>query len=139
MTFNKNIINSKNAPKAIGTYSQAISVTNANTTVYLSGQIPLVADTMNLISDDISEQVHQVFKNIAAVCKQADGSLADIVKLNVYLIDIANFAIVNEIMATYFTKPYPARAAIGVKQLPKNSLVEMDAIMCIDKISSFSY
>ncbi len=139
MTLNKNTINSKDAPQAIGTYSQAISVIDANTTIYLSGQIPLVANTMDLISDDISEQIHQVFKNISAVCKAAEGSLADIVKLNVYLTNLVHFGIVNKIMATYFTKPYPARAVIGVKQLPKDSLIEIDAIMCIDKTTPFSY
>ena len=129
MSIIKQTIHTNDAPKAIGVYSQAISV-GGGTTVYLSGQIPLVPETMTLISDDISEQIHQVFKNIDCVCQASGGTLSDLVKLNVYLTDLSNFAIVNEIMATYFDTPYPARAAIGIASLPKDALVEMDGIMC---------
>lgn len=125
-TTNRQVISTKNAPQAIGTYSQAVKTGN---TVYLSGQIPLVPETMVIISDDISEQIHQVFKNLAAVAKAADGRLADIVKLNVFLTDLSHFPTVNEIMAEYFTEPYPARAAIGVAALPKDAAVEMDAVL----------
>ncbi|WP_144212144.1 RidA family protein [Shewanella donghaensis] len=124
----KIIIATDKAPQAIGTYSQAVKVGD---TVYLSGQIPLVPSTMDMVSDDFSEQVVQVFENLTAVCEAAGGSMSDIVKLNIFLIDLSHFATVNEIMARYFTQPYPARAAIGVKQLPKDSLVEMDGIMVI--------
>ncbi|PMG28931.1 reactive intermediate/imine deaminase [Shewanella sp. 10N.286.52.C2] len=122
----KIIIATDKAPTAIGTYSQAVKV---GSTVYLSGQIPLVPSTMEMVSDDFSEQVVQVFENLTAVCDAAGGTIADIVKLNIFLTDLSHFATVNEIMARYFTQPYPARAAIGVKQLPKGSLVEMDGIM----------
>lgn len=122
----KIIIATDKAPQAIGTYSQAVKV---GRTVYLSGQIPLVPSTMQMVSDDFSEQVVQVFENLTAVTEAAGGSMADIVKLNIFLTDLSHFATVNEIMARYFTQPYPARAAIGVKQLPKDSLVEMDGIM----------
>ncbi|MGS2718325.1 RidA family protein [Eionea flava] len=125
---NKAIINTDKAPKAIGTYSQAVK---ANNTVYLSGQIPLNPETMELMEGDFAAQTHQVFKNLQAVCEAADGSLADIVKLNVFLTDLSNFATVSEIMAQYFTEPYPARAAIGVKELPKGAVVEADGIMVI--------
>lgn len=122
----RQVIATKNAPEAIGTYSQAIKT---GSTVYLSGQIPLVPDTMEIIGDEISDQIHQVFKNLAAVAAAADGSLDDIVKLNVFLTDLSHFPTVNEIMASYFTQPYPARAAIGVAALPRGSAVEMDAIL----------
>ena len=122
----KIIIATDKAPQAIGTYSQAVKV---GSTVYLSGQIPLLPSTMQMVSDDFSEQVVQVFENLTAVTEAAGGSMADIVKLNIFLTDLSHFATVNEIMARYFTQPYPARAAIGVKQLPKDSLVEMDGIM----------
>ena len=122
----RKVITSNNAPEAIGTYSQAIQT---GSTVYLSGQIPLVPETMEIISDDISEQIHQVFKNLSAVAAAADGSLDDIVKLNVFLTDLSHFPTVNEIMASYFNQPYPARAAIGVAALPKGAAVEMDAIL----------
>lgn len=125
---NKAIIHSDNAPKAIGTYSQAVKVNN---TVYLSGQIPLNPETMELVSDDFASQAEQVFKNLKAVCEAADGSLQDIVKLNIYLTDLSNFPVVNEIMSRYFDEPFPARAAIGIKELPKGSLVEADGIMVI--------
>ena len=125
---NKAIINTDKAPKAIGTYSQAVKVNN---TVYLSGQIPLDPETMELVDGDFAAQTHQVFKNLKAVCEAADGSLADIVKLNIFLTDLSNFATVSEVMAEYFVEPYPARAAIGVKELPKGSVVEADGLMVI--------
>ncbi|GGP43522.1 RidA family protein [Shewanella saliphila] len=122
----KIIIATDKAPQAIGTYSQAVKV---GSTVYLSGQIPLDPKTMTMISDDFSEQVVQVFENLTAVCEAAGGTMSDIVKLNIFLTDLSHFATVNEIMSRYFQQPYPARAAIGVKELPKGSLVEMDGIM----------
>lgn len=126
--MNKEVISTNEAPAAIGTYSQAIKT---GSTVYLSGQIPLVPETMTLISDDFDEQTHQVFKNLSAVCKAASGELKDIVKLNIYLTDLAHFAQVNKIMSEYFPTPYPARAALGINQLPKDSLIEIDAIMVL--------
>jgi reactive intermediate/imine deaminase len=125
---NKAIISTDQAPAAIGTYSQAVKT---NSTVYLSGQIPLDPATMILVDGDFATQAHQVFKNLQAVCEAADGSLGDIVKLNVFLTDLNNFAIVNEVMAQYFSEPYPARAAVGVKALPKGAVVEADGIMVI--------
>ncbi|MBL4780608.1 MAG: RidA family protein [Porticoccaceae bacterium] len=125
---NRAVIHTEHAPEAIGTYSQAIKVEN---TVYLSGQIPLVPATMTMISDDIGEQIQQVFDNLNAVCEAAGGSLASIVKLNIFLTDLVHFSRVNEIMAEVFSEPYPARAAIGVKSLPRDALVEMDAIMVL--------
>ncbi|MCL1147433.1 RidA family protein [Shewanella sp. 10N.261.52.F9] len=122
----KIIIATAKAPQAIGTYSQAVKV---GSTVYLSGQIPLVPETMQIVSDEFEAQVVQVFDNLTAVCEAAGGSLGDIVKLNIFMTDLSNFATVNEIMGRYFEQPYPARAAIGVKQLPKDSLVEMDGVM----------
>ena len=122
----KSIIATDKAPQAIGTYSQAVKVGN---TVYLSGQIPLDPTNMQIVSDEFAAQVVQVFDNLTAVCEAAGGSLSDIVKLNIFMTDLSNFATVNEIMGRYFTQPYPARAAIGVKQLPKDSLVEMDGVM----------
>ena len=122
----RQVITTNNAPEAIGTYSQAVKT---GSTVYLSGQIPLIPETMEIISDDISDQINQVFKNLSAVAAAADGSLDDIVKLNVFLTDLSHFPTVNEIMATYFNQPYPARAAIGVSALPKGAAVEMDAIL----------
>ncbi|AAN53443.1 RidA family protein [Shewanella xiamenensis] len=122
----KIIIATENAPAAIGTYSQAVKVGN---TVYLSGQIPLVPSTMQIVSDDFEAQVVQVFENLTAVCTAAGGTINDIVKLNIFLTDLSHFAKVNEIMSRYFSQPYPARAAIGVKQLPKDSQVEMDGVM----------
>lgn len=127
--MSKQIISTDQAPAAIGTYSQAVRIDN---TVYLSGQIPLVPATMEIIDGGISEQIHQVFKNLSAVCEAAGGSLQDIAKLNIFLTDLSNFPIVNEVMAQYFTRPYPARAAIGVSALPKAVGVEMDAIMALD-------
>lgn len=122
----RKIINTGQAPQAIGTYSQAVQIDN---TVYLSGQIPLVPETMELIAGDIGAQIRRVFDNLQAVCRAAGGELGDIVKLNVFLTDLGDFPVVNEIMADYFTAPYPARAAIGVAALPKGAAVEMDAIM----------
>jgi len=122
----KEIISTDKAPQAIGTYSQAVKV---GTTVYMSGQIPLIPETMELLEGSVEEQIHQVFSNLAAVAAAAGGSLADVVKLNVFLTDLSNFATVNQVMAEYFNSPYPARAAIGVAELPKGSAVEMDAIM----------
>lgn len=124
--MSKSFIHTDDAPAAIGTYSQAVK---AGTTVYLSGQIPLVPSTMEMVSDDFSEQTKQVFENIKAVCTKAGGDMRDLVKVNIFLTDLSNFATVNEIMATYFTKPYPARAAIGVKALPKGAQVEIDGVM----------
>ncbi len=124
----KTVIHTALAPEAIGTYSQAIKV---DQTVYLSGQIPLVSETMVLISDDIGEQIEQVLKNLTAVAQAAGGELKDIVKLNIFLTDMADFPVVNEKMDRFFSQPYPARAAIGVAALPKNSRVEMDAVMVL--------
>ena len=122
------IIHTDKAPAAIGTYSQAVKVGD---TVYLSGQIPLVPETMELVEGDMSARVHQVFKNLQAVCQAAGGSLQDIAKLNVYLTDLNDFATVNEIMAKHIQQPYPARAAIGISQLPKGTDVEIDAVMVL--------
>lgn len=124
--MSREIIRTDKAPKAIGTYSQAVMV---DRTVYLSGQIPLVPESMELIDGDIATQIRRVFDNLTAVCQAAGGELGDIVKLNVFLTDLGDFPIVNEIMAEYFSEPYPARAAIGVAALPKGAGVEMDAIM----------
>jgi len=129
--MSKNKIHSDNAPQAIGTYSQAVSIVGG-TTVYLSGQIPLTPSTMEMISDNIDDQIKQVFENLKSVCKASGGDLNDIVKLNVFLTDLSNFSKVNEIMASYFDVPYPARAAVGIKELPRAALVEMDAVMVIN-------
>ena len=126
--MSKQIIQTDKAPQAIGTYSQAVRV---DRTVYLSGQIPLVPETMTIIEGDISAQITQVFDNLLAVAEAAGGDFSDIVKLNVFLTDLAHFPIVNEIMGRYFQAPYPARAAIGVAALPKAADVEMDAIMVL--------
>lgn len=125
----KEIIQTDLAPKAIGTYSQAVK---ANNTVYLSGQIPLDPVSMELVQDDMSSQIKRVFDNLKAVAQAAGGDLKDIVKLNIFLTDLNHFALVNEIMAEYFQTPYPARAAIGVASLPKGAGVEMDAVMVIE-------
>ena len=124
----KIIIKTDQAPQAIGPYSQAVKSGN---TVYLSGQIPLLPDKMELVEGDMRAQITQVFENLSAVATAAGGSLADIVKLNIYLTDLAHFPLVNEIMATYFSDPYPARAAVGVASLPKGAQVEMDAVMVL--------
>jgi reactive intermediate/imine deaminase len=123
----KTIISTPNAPAAIGTYSQAVRVDG---TVYLSGQIGLDPSTMQLV-DGVEAQIHQVFKNLSAVCEAAGGSLAGIVKLNVFLVDLGNFAKVNEIMGQYFQQPYPARAAVGVASLPRGALVEADGVLVL--------
>jgi reactive intermediate/imine deaminase len=125
----KTIIATHNAPSAIGTYSQAVRVGD---TVYLSGQIGLDPATMQMV-DGIDAQIVRVFENLKAVAEAAGGSLADVVKLNVFLTDLANFARVNETMATYFSAPFPARAAVGVKELPRGALVEADAVMFTGK------
>lgn len=125
---NKATIQTEKAPAAIGTYSQAIKV---NSTVYLSGQIPLDPVTMQMVEGDMRAQIVRVFDNIAAVCEASGGTLKDIVKLNIFLTDLAHFALVNEVMATYFVQPYPARAAVGVASLPKGAQVEMDGVMVI--------
>jgi len=124
----REIINTAAAPAAIGTYSQAVKVGD---TVYLSGQIPLVPQTMQLVAGDIDAQIRQVFDNLQAVAQAAGASLADIVKLNIYLTDLTHFPLVNEVMAGYFQEPYPARAAIGVASLPKGAAIEADAVMVI--------
>lgn len=127
--MSKEIIETDRAPGAIGTYSQAV---RTGATVYVSGQIPLDPATMELVSNEPGAQIERVFDNLAAVAEAAGGSLADTVKLNIYLTDLANFPLVNEIMARYFTAPYPARAAIGVAALPRNAAVEMDAVLVTD-------
>ena len=128
----RQIISTNNAPKAIGTYSQAVKVGD---TVYLSGQIALNPATMEMVTSDMRAQITRVFDNLKAVATASGGSLADVVKLNVYLTDLSHFPLVNEIMAGYFREPYPARAAVGVSALPKGANVEMDAVMVIDKNS----
>lgn len=125
---NKAIIQTNDAPAAIGTYSQAVKV---NDTVYLSGQIPLDPQTMTMVEGDFAAQAHQVFKNLRAVCEASGGSLENIVKLNIFMTDLGNFPVVNEVMAQYFDEPYPARAAVGVKQLPKDAEVEADGVMVL--------
>ena len=122
----REIITTDQAPQAIGTYSQAVKV---GSTVYLSGQIPLVPETMEMVEGDIEAQIRRVFDNRLAVATAAGGSFADIVKLNIFLQDLGHFAKVNEVMAEYFEQPFPARAAIGVASLPRNADVEMDAVM----------
>ena len=119
-------IHTDKAPQAIGTYSQAIKV---GSTVYLSGQIPLVPETMLLVEGDMEAQITQVFENVSAVAHAAGGSLAEVAKLNIFLTDLSHFSLVNEVMGRYFEQPYPARAAIGVAQLPKGAQVEMDAVL----------
>ncbi len=125
----KTIIQTDDAPQAIGTYSQAVKVDN---TVYISGQIPLDPASMEVVSGGIEAEITRVFDNLQAVANASGGSLADVVKLNIYLTDLGNFPTVNEIMAQYFQQPYPARAAIGVAALPKAVGVEMDAVLVID-------
>ncbi|ONG38718.1 reactive intermediate/imine deaminase [Alkanindiges hydrocarboniclasticus] len=125
------VIHSEQAPAAIGTYSQAIKIDNV---VYLSGQIGLDPYSMELV-DGIEAQIRRVFDNLKAVCEAAGGSLADIAKLNIFLTDLGNFQLVNQIMGEYFTQPYPARAALGINTLPRNALVEMDGILVINNQS----
>jgi reactive intermediate/imine deaminase len=124
----RTIIKTDQAPQAIGTYSQAV---RTGDTVYLSGQIPLIPETMELADGDMEAQIRRVFDNLAAVATAAGGSLADFTKLNIYLIDLGHFALVNQVMADYFQEPYPARAAVGVAALPKGAQVEMDAVMVL--------
>jgi reactive intermediate/imine deaminase len=126
---NKYVIQTPDAPAAIGTYSQAVRVDN---TVYLSGQIGLDPNTMMMV-EGIEAQIHRVFQNLRAVADAAGSSLDDVVKLNIYLTDLAHFAKVNEIMATYFHQPYPARAAVGVASLPRNALVEADGVLFLQE------
>ncbi len=126
--MNKSIIATEAAPQAIGTYSQAVQAGN---TVYLSGQIGLDPASMVMV-EGIEAQIHQVFRNLQAVCQAAGGGLGDIVKINIFLTDLGNFALVNEIMAQYFKTPYPARAAVGVASLPRNALVEADAVLVLN-------
>lgn len=127
--MSKHIIHTDKAPAAIGAYSQAV---RAGNTVYLSGQIPLVPASMQIVDGGFAEQSHQVFKNLKAVCEAAGGSLDQIVKLNAYLTDLSNFATFNEVMGQYFSQPFPARAAVGVASLPKASLVEAEAVMVLE-------
>jgi len=128
MIMARNIISTDKAPQAIGTYSQAVKIDN---TVYLSGQIPLVPETMELVDGDMRMQITQVFNNLTAVAEASGGSLADVAKLNIYLTDLSHFPLVNEVMSEFFSEPYPARAAVGVAELPKASLVEMDAVLVL--------
>ena len=125
----KTIISTNKAPAAIGTYSQAVKVGNI---VYISGQIPLDPDTMEVCSQDFATQAKQVFENLKAVAEASGGSLADAVKLNISMTDLSNFPTINEIMATYIDQPYPARAAVGVAALPKAVQVEIEAILHLD-------
>ena len=124
----RDVIKTAAAPQAIGTYSQAVKIGD---TVYLSGQIPLVPETGVLETGDMRAQIRRVFENLSAVAKAGGGSLQDVVKLNVFLTDLGNFPLVNEIMAQYFREPYPARAAVGVAALPKGAAVEMDAVLVL--------
>ncbi|MGD8384019.1 MAG: RidA family protein [Lysobacterales bacterium] len=122
----KEVIHTDQAPSAIGTYSQAI---RQGGLVFISGQVPLVPETMEVADGGIPEHIHQVFKNLSAICREAGATLDDIVKLTVYLVDMADFPQVNEVMGEYFSTPYPARAAVGVASLPKGVKVEIDAIV----------
>ncbi|MCO4321066.1 Rid family detoxifying hydrolase [Aliidiomarina quisquiliarum] len=122
----KVIVTTNKAPAAIGPYSQAVKV---GTTVYMSGQIPLLAETMEMVSDDFRAQAEQVFKNLAAVCEAAGGELQDMVKLQIYLTNLGQFTLVNEVMSSFFAAPYPARAAIEVSALPKGAQIEIDGVM----------
>ncbi|MGQ0833622.1 MAG: RidA family protein [Gammaproteobacteria bacterium] len=124
----REIIHTKRAPQAIGTYSQAVRVGD---TIYLSGQIPLDPETMQLVSGDIEAEIRRVFENLKAVAEAAGATLANAVKVNVFLTDLAHFAKVNEVMAQYCKEPYPARAAVGVAQLPRGARVEIECILCL--------
>lgn len=128
--MSREIIETDQAPAAIGTYSQAVKIGD---TVYLSGQIPLDPATAQLVEGGMAIQIRRVFDNLAAVARAAGGDLADTVKLNVFLIDLGHFALVNQIMAEYFPQPYPARAAIGVAALPRGAQIEMDAVLVLEK------
>ena len=125
----RNPINTPNAPKAIGPYSQAVK---NGSLVFISGQIPLVPETMELVGEDVVMQTHQVFKNLSAIAKASGGNLVDIVKMTIYLTNLDNFSKINEIMASYFQEPYPARATIEVSALPKAALVEVEAILALE-------
>lgn len=125
---NKQVITTTNAPAAIGTYSQAVKV---GETVYMSGQIPLIPESMEIIEGGFEQQTHQVFKNLSAVAVASGGTLADIVKLNIFMTDLSQFSTVNEVMAQYFSEPYPARAAVEVSALPKAVQIEMDAVLAL--------
>ncbi len=124
----REIISTDKAPQAIGTYSQAVKVDN---TVYISGQIPLVAETMEIVEGDFSEHIRQVFNNLSAIAEAAGGNINDCAKVNIFLTDLNNFVTVNEVMAEFFSQPYPARAAIEVSALPKGAVVEADAVMVL--------
>lgn len=126
--MSKRVISTEQAPAAIGTYSQAIQAGN---TLYLSGQIPLIPATMQMVEGDFEAEAVQVFENIKAVCEAAGGSLADVVKLNIYLTDLGNFAKVNEVMGRYFQQPYPARAALGINSLPRGAQIEIDGVLVL--------
>lgn len=125
----RKVIHTDSAPQAIGTYSQAVQCGN---TVYLSGQIPLVPDTMEMVEGNMETQIRRVFDNLSAVAEAAGGTLADIARLNIFLTDLGHFPLVNQVMADYFQEPYPARAAVGVASLPKDAAVEMDAILVLN-------
>ncbi len=127
----KTIISTDKAPSAIGTYSQAVKVKN---TVYLSGQIPLIPETMAVVEGGFAEQTEQVFKNLVSVCEAAGGSINDMVKVNIFMTDLSNFATVNEVMSKYFDQPYPARAAVQVSRLPKDVEIEIDGIMDLPNV-----
>jgi len=124
----KKIIETDKSPAAIGSYSQAVYAGNL---LFVSGQIPLVAETMEIISEDFSQQATLCFENLKAICEEANATLDDIVKLNISMTNLANFATVNEVMASFFNKPYPARAAVGVAALPKDVQIEIEAIVVI--------
>ena len=130
--MSRQIISTDQAPKAIGTYSQAVRVGD---TVYLSGQIPLVPASMELVEGDVASQIRQVFENLRAVAEAAGGGIQDLVKLNVFLTDLGHFPLVNQVMAEYFQEPYPARAAVGVAALPKGAAVEMDAVLALQPLA----
>lgn len=131
MITERQIIQTDKAPSAVGSYSQAVKVGNM---VFVSGQIPLDPLSMHLVDGGISRQIHQVFKNLQAVCQESGGNLMDIVKLTIYLTDLSHYKLVNDIMEVYFQAPFPARAAVEVSALPKDSAVEMDAILILNAI-----
>lgn len=128
----KTIISTDQAPSAIGTYSQAVKVKN---TVYLSGQIPLDPVSMQVVDGDFAAQARQVFENLVSVCEAAGGGINDMVKVNIFMTDLSNFATVNEVMSQYFQEPYPARAAVQVSRLPKDVDIEIDGIMLIPNVN----
>ena len=125
---NKQIIHSEKAPAAIGTYSQAVKVGG---TVYISGQLPMLAETMEIVEGDFKAKTRQCFENLTAIAEAAGGTLQDAVKINISMTDLSNFPMVNEVMAEYIQEPYPARAAVGVKELPKGAPVEIEAILAL--------